>query len=97
MSFPVTKTFDAGFNLISPIQPLSNGSLVFREKKHIFKQYNLHTGAEMNCVDVPESCSLSPVKLQGRFSVAVGFGQETNNVSIIRFLLHSVSMTRHIV
>ena len=70
----MTKSFDAGVDTIGPIRLLSDGSLVFRGRKqeqYKLKQYNFRTGAEMNCVDVPEGYRLSPVQLQGRSSLAL--------------------------
>ena len=72
----MTKSFDAGVETISPIRLLSDGSLVFTGKKQgqrKLKQYNLHTGSEINSVDIPEAegCRLSTVELQVRSSLAV--------------------------
>ena len=72
----MTKSFDADVETLGPIQLLGDGSLVFKGLKHgqeKLKQYNLHTGAEMNSVDIPEGCILSPVELHGRPSLAVSF------------------------
>ena len=61
----MAKSFDADAETRGSIRLLADGSLVL--------QYNLHTGVEMNCVDVPEACGLSAVELQGRSSLALSF------------------------
>ena len=77
VSFPpysVTKSFDAGVETIGPIRLLSDGSLVFTGKKQgqrKLKQYNPYTGAEINCVDIPEAHDLFPVELHGTSSLAI--------------------------
>ena len=74
--FSVTKSFDADVEAIGPITLLRNGSIVFNGQKQELqnlKQYNLRTGAEMNSVDIPELCGCSPVELNGRSSLALGF------------------------
>ena len=74
--FSVEKSFDVSVEAIGPMQLLGDGSLVFSSEKQgqcKLKQYNLRTGAEKKCVDVPEVCRLCPVELQGRSSLAVSF------------------------
>ena len=72
----MTKSFAADVEAIGPIRLLRKGSIVLNGQKQgqqIIKQYNLHTGAQMSCVDVPEACGLSPVELHGRPSLALSF------------------------
>ena len=72
----MAKSFDADAETLGSIRLLADGSLVFSGKKQNqpkLQQYNLHTGVEMNCVDVPEACGLSAVELQGRSSLALSF------------------------
>ena len=57
--FSVEKSFNVSVEAIGPMQLLGDGSLVFSSEKQgqcKLKQYNLNTGADMNCLDITEGC-----------------------------------------
>ena len=75
--FAVTKSFDTGLESISPVYVLHDGSIVFHayeQGQAKLKSYNIDTGTEISCADIPDvplgSCL---VELGGRSSLALSF------------------------
>ena len=74
--FSVTKSFDTDVEEIYPIRLLGDRSVVFigeKQGQRKLIQYNLHTNAQMSCVDVLKGSDVSPVELLCRSSLAVSF------------------------
>ena len=70
----MTKSFDTDLEAIGPVRLLRDGSVVCRGKKQL-KRYNVDTGTEISCVDIPSVMLwYCLVELGGRSSLALTFG-----------------------